>query len=88
MNNPGDKRNILSQIVVAQKRGEAKGIYSICSANQFVIETGIKQALEAGIPLLIESTSNQVNQCGGYMGMIPKQFAEYAVRRRSCGAPS
>lgn len=77
MNNPGDKRNILSQIVVAQKRGEAKGIYSICSANQFVIEAGIKQALETGIPLLIESTSNQVNQYGGYMGMIPKQFAEY-----------
>ncbi len=35
-----------------------KGIYSVCSAHPWVIETGMLQALEGGTPLLIESPSN------------------------------
>ncbi len=61
----------LSEVVAAQKRGEAKGIYAIYAANRFVLEAGMKQALQDGSPLLIESTCNQVNQYGGYTGITP-----------------
>jgi D-tagatose-1,6-bisphosphate aldolase subunit GatZ/KbaZ len=63
----------LDEVVVAQKRGEAKGIPSICSAHPFVIKEVLKKFKRP----LIESTCNQVNQFGGYTGMTPKDFVEY-----------
>ncbi|WP_144153141.1 D-tagatose-bisphosphate aldolase, class II, non-catalytic subunit [Paraburkholderia sp. BCC1885] len=51
-----------------------KGIYSICSAHPWVLGAAMQQALEDGTPLLIESTSNQVDQFGGYTGMKPADF--------------
>lgn len=68
---------ILPAIVAAQKRGEPKGIYSICSAHPAVLEASVRQALKDDAPLLIESTSNQVNQYGGYTGMTPADFRAY-----------
>ncbi len=64
----------LDGIVAAQKRGEARGIVSICSAHPWVIKAAMKEA--AG-PLLIEATCNQVNQFGGYTGMTPADFVAY-----------
>src|SRR5437879_3575894 len=61
-------------IVKAQKHGRPLGIYSICSANRFVLEAGMLQAKADGAVVCIESTSNQVNQFGGYMGMNPAEF--------------
>ena len=55
----------LTQIIAQHKRGAALGIPSICSANRFVIEACIQQALADNSPLLVESTCNQVNQYGG-----------------------
>jgi D-tagatose-1,6-bisphosphate aldolase subunit GatZ/KbaZ len=52
------------------------GIYSICSANRFVLEAGMLQAARDNSLLLIESTSNQVNQFGGYTGQTPAEFAK------------
>ena len=72
-----DDRTFLLDIVRRQKRGEPSGIYSVCSANRFVLEASLKQAVQFGSPVLIESTSNQVNQYGGYMGMNPRQFASH-----------
>jgi D-tagatose-1,6-bisphosphate aldolase subunit GatZ/KbaZ len=37
----------------------------------------MQQALDDGSPLLIESTCNQVNQEGGYTGLVPHQFHDY-----------
>lgn len=71
------KKNPLFNIVEAQKRGEAKGIYSICSSNPYVIEACLCNALNSDDYILIESTSNQVNQFGGYTGMTPAQFARF-----------
>jgi D-tagatose-1,6-bisphosphate aldolase subunit GatZ/KbaZ len=68
---------ILPAIIAAHKRGSPLGVYSICSANPFVLEAGVQQALEDGSPLLIESTCNQVNQEGGYTGMTPAGFRDY-----------
>jgi D-tagatose-1,6-bisphosphate aldolase subunit GatZ/KbaZ len=53
------------------------GIYSICSANRFVLESGMMQAARDQSLLLIESTSNQVNQFGGYTGQTPADFAKF-----------
>ena len=68
---------LLQQMVKSQKRGKAAGIYSICSANRFVLEASMMQAAKDGTAVCIESTSNQVNQFGGYTGMTAKQFAAY-----------
>ncbi len=67
----------LPDIVAAHKRGDHVGIYSICSAHPFVLEACMQQALEDGSPLLVESTSNQVNQEGGYTSMTPAGFHDY-----------
>ncbi|WMY09602.1 D-tagatose-bisphosphate aldolase, class II, non-catalytic subunit [Paraburkholderia phenoliruptrix] len=54
-----------------------KGIYSICSAHPWVLGAAMKQALDDDTPLLIESTSNQVDQFGGYTGMKPADFVRF-----------
>jgi D-tagatose-1,6-bisphosphate aldolase subunit GatZ/KbaZ len=67
----------LTEVIAAQKRGESKGIASICSANPWVIMATLQQAQATGEPVLIESTCNQVNQFGGYTGWTPAQFVAY-----------
>lgn len=52
------------------------GLYSVCSANPWVLEAAMRQALADDSLLLVESTSNQVNQFGGYTGQTPRVFAE------------
>ncbi|MEJ5225558.1 MAG: class II D-tagatose-bisphosphate aldolase, non-catalytic subunit [Anaerolineales bacterium] len=69
----------LDDVVAAQKRGEVRGITSICSAHPWVLRTAM-QTVEGAEPaeaLLIEATCNQVNQYGGYTGMTPRDFAAY-----------
>jgi len=53
------------------------GLYSICSANYYVLKTAMLRAEKEDIPLLIEATSNQVDQYGGYTGMTPLDFKQY-----------
>lgn len=66
-----------SKILKENRCGKAVGIYSICSAHSVVLEAGMAQAIEDNSMVLIESTSNQVNQFGGYTGMKPKDFVIY-----------
>jgi D-tagatose-1,6-bisphosphate aldolase subunit GatZ/KbaZ len=63
----------LHEIVLAQKRGEARGIASICSAHPWVL----KSCLCGAEPVLVEATCNQVNQYGGYTGMTPADFVHF-----------
>ncbi|MFZ2095797.1 MAG: class II D-tagatose-bisphosphate aldolase, non-catalytic subunit [Anaerolineales bacterium] len=63
----------LDEIIHAQKRGEPRGIASICSAHPWVL----RAAMRVNGTLLIESTCNQVNQFGGYTGMTPQAFVAY-----------
>ncbi len=65
--------NRLDLVVAAQKRGEARGIPSICSAHPWALKT----ALRGETPVLIESTCDQVNQFGGYTGMTPADFVRF-----------
>lgn len=69
--------NPLKQIVAKQKKGESVGIYSCCSANEYVIEAAIKAAKRDNSCVLIEATANQVDQNGGYTGMTPEDFKQF-----------
>ena len=65
----------LLEIVARHKAGAATGVYSVCSAQPLVIEAALRYAHRTGSVALIEATSNQVNQNGGYTGMRPNDFA-------------
>lgn len=77
------ENNHLDRLVRAHKKGEAVGITSICSANPFVIEASLLFWKALGLPVLIESTCNQVNQYGGYTRMKPLDFKGYLERAAS-----
>ena len=66
--------SLLLDTVERHKSGDAVGIYSVCSAHPLVIEASVLQALYDGGYLLVEATSNQVDQFGGYTGMKPQDF--------------
>jgi len=65
------------QVFLRESRG-LRGIYSVCSAHPRVIEAAMRQAGADGTHLLLEATSNQVNQAGGYTGLTPAMFRDYA----------
>jgi D-tagatose-1,6-bisphosphate aldolase subunit GatZ/KbaZ len=67
----------LDAVVAAQKRGEARGIASICSAHPVALDAAMRHAAGLASPLLVEATCNQVNQFGGYTGMQPADFVRY-----------
>ena len=59
------RQNPLKKIVELQKQGKSVGIYSVCSANGYVIEAALKRGMSDGSCVLIESTANQCDQNGG-----------------------
>ena len=71
--------HILQEIAAANRAGEGVGIYSCCSANEYVLRAALKKAREHRTYVLIESTANQVDQFGGYIGMTPEQFYAYVL---------
>ncbi len=79
----------LQELIARHKSGSAEGIYSVCSAHPLVIEAALRQAQADGTVALIEATSNQVNQFGGYSGMNPAAFRDYVheIRMRTGLAP-
>ena len=64
----------LLEIIESHKQGKPVGIYSVCSANLFVLNASVIQAKYDDSYLLIEATCNQVNQYGGYTGQTPEEF--------------
>ena len=57
-----------------------RGMPSYCTANEIVIEGVLEQAKRFPGQVLIEATSNQVNQFGGYTGMKPADYRDYVWR--------
>ncbi len=66
----------LLDIISAHKQGQPIGVYSVCSAHPLVLEAALCQAKQDNQLVLIEATTNQVNQYGGYTGMTPSDFAK------------
>lgn len=56
---------------------DVKGIVSICTANPRVLKACFSFYKDIKSPLVIEATANQVNQDGGYTGMIPETFKNF-----------
>ena len=70
--------NILQKRLAQLVKGQA--FMSACTAHPLAIEAVMEYAEKTRTPALIEATANQVNQFGGYTGMVPKDFAEYIKR--------
>ena len=68
--------NFLEDTIAAHKAGQVLGVPSLCTAHPLVLQAGVAQALETGTGLLVEATSNQVDQFGGYTGMMPADFRD------------
>lgn len=68
--------NRIEEIVRRHRSGEVVGVYSVCSAHPLVLRASLRQALADDAVLLVEATSNQVDQFGGYTGMTPSAFRE------------
>ena len=64
------------QSFLRSSRGR-RGIYSVCSAHPWVLEAAMRQAAADDTVLLLEATSNQVNQMGGYTQMTPRLFRDF-----------
>ncbi|MDO4466437.1 MAG: class II D-tagatose-bisphosphate aldolase, non-catalytic subunit [Bacillota bacterium] len=73
-------QNPLKQIVKAQKEGRPVGIYSCCSANEYVIKAALLRGKQDNSCVLIESTANQCDQYGGYTGMKPVDFKAFVEK--------
>ena len=67
---------MLADTIKRHKAGESVGVYSVCSAHPTVVEAAIAQAGADGTYVLIEATSNQVDQFGGYTGLRPAEFRD------------
>jgi D-tagatose-1,6-bisphosphate aldolase subunit GatZ/KbaZ len=74
----------LRHLLTQNRLSGSGGIYSVCSAHPWVIEAAIRQAKQDNTIFLVESTSSQVNQEGGYTGQAPQAFADfvYSTARR------
>ena len=62
----------MQEMMEKRRQGIKCGIPSYCSANELVLEMALRRAKLLNQPVLIEATANQVNQYGGYTGMLPK----------------
>ena len=67
----------MKDIIARHKAGEHLGICSVCSAHPMVIEAALRFDAHSDNKVLIEATSNQVNQFGGYTGMKPADFRDF-----------
>ncbi len=72
-----DASTWLRGVIDANRSGQNKGLFSVCSAHPRVLIAAMRQAMDAGSMLSIESTSNQVNQYGGYTGFTASTFVSY-----------
>ena len=73
-------QNPMMHIIALRREGVPAGIPSYCTANELVIEGVLEQAKRFPDSVLIEATSNQVNQFGGYTGMKPADYRDYVWR--------
>ncbi len=73
-------KDFIRNILIERKKGNSVGIPSYCTANKQVIKSILLHAKETKHKVLLEATSNQVNQFGGYTGMKPVDYRNYIYR--------
>lgn len=72
----------VDELLKNNRAGKAVGLPSFCTSNMLVIDAALEFAATHNVPVLLEATCNQVNQFGGYTGMLPADFARI-VRARA-----
>ncbi len=70
----------LTEQIAIHKRGTPCGIFAVCSAHPLVLEAALRHARDNQTLLLVEATSNQVDQYGGYTGMTPTVFRDFLLK--------
>ena len=71
---------LLLDFIRKHTSGQSCGVYSVCSAHEIAIEAALIHAKRMEAPLaLLEATSNQVNQDGGYTGMQPADYCNFVL---------
>lgn len=70
----------LRSLIARNRAGSGEAMPSVCSAHPDVVAASLLLAESLNVPLLLEATSNQVNQFGGYTGMRPADFIAFARR--------
>ena len=69
----------LRQIIARNRAGEAIAIPSVCTAHPDALEASLTLAETLDRPIVVEATSNQVNQDGGYTGLTPAAFIRFVT---------
>src|SRR5690242_12721832 len=64
----------LSELIARNRAGSGEAVPAVCSTQPEALAASLLLAREEGALLLVEATSNQVNQFGGYTGMAPADF--------------
>lgn len=72
--------NPMQTLLQNRENAREKGVYSCCSANEYVIRAALRRGLQNDTVVLVEATANQVNQNGGYTGMTPADFYAFLHR--------
>ena len=70
----------VQSLIAAHRQGQPVGLYSVCCSNEQVLLAAMQVAQHYDTTLLIEATSNQVDQFGGYTGMTPVQYRDYVLQ--------
>ncbi|MBU2050431.1 MAG: D-tagatose-bisphosphate aldolase, class II, non-catalytic subunit [Gammaproteobacteria bacterium] len=79
----------VQSLIAAHRQGHPVGLYSVCCSNAQVLLAAMQVAQRYDTLLLIEATSNQVDQFGGYTGMTPPQYLDYVLQlARDAGFPA
>lgn len=68
---------VLRNIIAQNRAGRTVAIPSVCSAQPDVLRASIAMAQRLDRQIVVEATSNQVNQDGGYTGITPLEFIGY-----------
>ncbi len=69
----------LRQIIARNRAGEPIAIPSVCTAHPEALEASLALAETLDQPLVVEATSNQVNQDGGYTALKPADFIAFVT---------
>jgi D-tagatose-1,6-bisphosphate aldolase subunit GatZ/KbaZ len=64
----------LDRLAQQQHEGRPVGITSVCSAHPVVLDETVRHGAAGEQVVLVEATCNQVNQDGGYTGLLPADF--------------
>ena len=71
----------LKEMILRRQKVGKCGISSNCTANELVIEALLERGKVTGELVLIEATANQINQFGGYTGMLPQDFVDFVMKK-------